>query len=159
VKEKIVFRARASLIDRLTDLQPAAQRETRPLRTLSRQKLKESIRQNLHWLLNTRTSIPAAEYDRRELTVIDFGMPDFGPYFTAAEEDRQLLVRRLLRAIAFFEPRLQDVEISVQPSRLNERALLLVIDAAMRGDTVKAPVSFLTVLQGKSASVEINENE
>ena len=158
IKTKRVFRARASLIDRLIDLHPKAQRESKPLRMLGRSGLKESIRRDLSWLLNTRTSLPASEFDDRQLTVIDFGIPDFGSYYTANENDRVKMNRRLVRAISFFEPRLRNVTVAVDTVMLNEKALRIMIDAEMVVEDVRAPVSFLTILQDKSATLEINEN-
>ena len=51
--------ARAPLFDRLVDLDPSTQEESRPLRVQSRMELKASVRQEVGWLLNTRCPIPA----------------------------------------------------------------------------------------------------
>ncbi|MDD2390575.1 MAG: type VI secretion system baseplate subunit TssE, partial [Desulfobacterales bacterium] len=96
---KSSFKARASLMDRLVDQHPASHREARPLRTLSRKRLKESLSRDLEWLLNTRTSLPAAVFDEMDLTVIDYGIPDFGSCFTANEEDHKRLAGRVKKAI------------------------------------------------------------
>jgi type VI secretion system protein ImpF len=157
-RKKTVFRARASLIDRLVDYQPAIRRERRPLRTLNRKQLREAVRRDLTWLLNTRTSLPASRFDRGNLTVIDYGMPDFGTYFIASEPDRERLVRRVIRAITAFEPRLQKVGVSIHPVQRNEKNLKIVIDAVIVVDTVRTPVSFLTVFQDRAGTMEIYEN-
>lgn len=155
---KTVFRARASLIDRLIDEQPAVRREQRPLRSLTRKQLKAAVRRDLSWLLNTRISRKAYRFDNETPTVIDYGIPDFGTYFTANPEDRERLVHRLVRAITFFEPRLKQVRVAVEPFKVNEKKLHLVIDAVLVVDTVRAPVSFLTVFQDKTGTMEIYEN-
>jgi len=155
---KTFFKARASLIDRLEDHHPRSKRERRPLRTLSRKKLRESIQRDLTWLLNTRTSLPASRFDKRELTVIDYGIPDFGAYHTGSEADRKRLIKRLIRALSFFEPRLKKVSISMEPVAINEKALRIGIDALLVVESVKTPVSFVTVLQEQSATVVLNEN-
>lgn len=155
---KTVFKARASLIDRLVDHNPRSKRERRPLRTLSRKKLKESLQRDLVWLLNTRTSLPASRFDKRDLTVIDYGIPDFGTYYTANEADRERLIKRLIRAISFFEPRLQKVKVNVEPAGINEKAIRIGIDAVMVVESVKTPVSFVTVLQEGIATVGLYEN-
>ena len=128
------------------------------MRTLSRTKLKEAVQRDLTWLLNTRTSLPGARFDKRDLTVIDYGIPDFGTYYTASEADRERLIQRLIRAISFFEPRLRKVSVNVAPVGINEKAIRIFIDALLVVESVKTPVSFLTVLQGKTATVELNEN-
>ena len=153
-----VFRVRASLVDRLVDHQPNIRRERRPLRTLNRKQLYASVRRDLTWLLNTRTSLPASRFDKGDLTVIDYGMPDFGTYFTASEPDRERLVRRMIRAISSFEPRLKKVGVSIEPVRVNEKTLTIVIDAIIVVDTVRVPVSFLTVYQDRTGSMDIYEN-
>ena len=157
-RSKTVFRARASLIDRLVDMQPAVRREQRPLRTLNRKQLKEAVRRDLTWLLNTRISRKSATFDSDELTVIDYGMPDFGTYFTASPEDRERLVQRMLRSIAYFEPRLQKVGVFVQPMRVNEKNIRMVIDAVIVVDNVRAPVSFLTVFEDSTGTMVVHEN-
>ena len=111
---KIPFRARASLLDRLVDYQPRVGREARPLRTLDKMELMDSIARNVSWIFNTRTSISHEEYDRRELTVLDFGIPDFGAISPANRDDRALVAKRLKKAVAAFEPRLKDVVVFVE---------------------------------------------
>ncbi len=156
---KNTFMVRASLIDRLVDNDPKANKEARPLRTLSKEELKESVRRELGWLLNTRTSIPAEEYDDKDLTVIDYGMPDFGSYSPANLKDQLFLAKRIARAISAFESRLQDVKVTVEPVMVNERTLRVIIDANLVSDMLREPVSFLTVLQGGAGLLEILENE
>ena len=153
------FKARASLIERLVDNHPKRAGEARPLRTQSRKRLKESIRRDLSWLFNTRTPLPGREYDSRELTVIDYGIPDFGSSFTANLEDHGLLTRRLLKAINTFEPRLRHVRIQVNPTPSNERSLSVSIEAMVVVDEVRTPVSFQTILQSKTGTWEIHDNE
>ncbi len=156
---KNTFMARASLIDRLVDNDPKTRKEARPLRTLSKEELKESVRRELGWLLNTRTSIPAHEYDDRDLTVIDYGMPDFGSYSPAHVADQIILGKRIARTISAFEPRLQDVKVTVEPEMANERTLRVIIDAVLVSDMLREPVSFLTVLQDGAGLLEVLENE
>lgn len=156
---KNTLMARASLIDRLVDYEPAINKEVRPLRTLSKEALKASVRRDLGWLLNTRTSISAREYDERELTVIEYGIPDFGSYSPANEEDQFFLAKRIGRAIAAFEPRLQNVKVTVKPAMENERTLRIIIDAVLVSDVLREPVSFRTVLQDGNGLSEVLENE
>jgi type VI secretion system protein ImpF len=159
VGPKNTFMARASLIDRLVDNDPKTNKEPRPLRTISKEELKESVRRELGWLLNTRTSISTREFDARDLTVIDYGMPDFGSYSPAHVEDQMLLAKRIARAISAFESRLQDVKVTVELEMANERTLRVSIDAVLVSDMLREPVSFLTVLQAGAGLLEVLENE
>lgn len=156
---RVLHTVRASLIDRLVDETPRSNREARPLRTLSRAKLRESVLRDLSWLLNTRTPLPGKEYDRRDLTVIDYGIPDFGYYSPANVDDQALLERRIRRAIECFEPRLTQVRVEVSPVMKNEKTLTVVIQAHLRVDTVMEPVSFLTIFHSKYGAWEVHEND
>ncbi len=158
LRSRSPFRARASLIDRLIDPLPQVTREVRPLRTLTRKQLKEAIRRDLSWLLNTRVARGARFFDRTELTVIDYGIPDFGTYHTLNETDQKVLLQRLIRAISAFEPRLRNVRVGVEPQTVNERTVRFVLDAVIVVESVRTPVSFMTVLQDKTGQVEVHEH-
>ena len=108
--------------------------------------------------MNTRTSVRPERYDSRDLSVIDFGVPDFGAYHTASAPDRDVLVQRMIRAISFFEPRLKDVRLGVEPKADDEKSLRMLIDGVIVVESIRMPVSFLTVFQHKTGTVEIYEN-
>lgn len=156
-KPNAAFMARASLIDRLVDRNPQSQWEAPPLRTLSREELKESVRRDLEWLLNTRTSLPGYLLDEKELTVIDYGIPDFGLYSPANPNHQRLLAHRIRRSISAFEPRLQKVLVTVEPEMPDEKALTIHIDAVLVVEHFREPLSFQTVLQGQTGKLEIHE--
>lgn len=149
---------RASLIDRLVDQNPLSVQEARPMRSLTREEFRETIRRDLGWLLNTRTPVPAGEYDRRELTVIDYGIPDFGAYSPANPEDRTLMARRIKAALNAFESRLQEVRITVEKGLPEERTMTAVIKAMLVVENVREAFSFMTILQ-PDGTWEILEHE
>lgn len=150
-------KARASLLDRLVDLNPGSEGELRPLRTLDREELKASVRRDLQWLLNTRTSVPAHLIDEHELTVMEYGIPDFGSYFPENPDHCMLLAKRITRSISAFEPRLKNVRVVVEPEMLDEKTLKVRMDAEMIWETVTEPVSFETVFQHQTGTWEIHE--
>jgi type VI secretion system protein ImpF len=150
---------RASLIDRLVDVAPRSSREQRPLRAHDRAAMRASVRRDLGWLLNTRTPLPGEAFDRRELTVIDYGIPDFGSYSPESISDMKLMARRIGRAIAAFEPRLQNVSIGFRKEMDNERSLGAMIEADLVIDEVREPVSFLTVFQQETGQVNVYDNQ
>lgn len=155
---KTVFEARASLIDRLVDLHPKSPGEARPLRSLSREMLRQSVRRDLEWLLNTRTPIPAKLFDKRELTVIDYGIPDFGGYSPENPDDQALMVRRIQRSLAAFEPRLREVRVTIDHEMADEKTLNVKIQARLVSDSVSEPVSFQTVFQRQTGIWEVHES-
>ena len=150
--------ARATIIERLIDYDPKTPSEACPLRTLNKGKLKYSILKNLEWILNSRSSIPAHLYDERELTVIEYGMPDFGSYSPENAEDRALLEKRIERCISVFEPRLQEVRVRVDPKMEDEKSLRIYIEAKLFIETVREPISFKTIFQDNIGTWEIYEN-
>lgn len=157
---KTAFEARASLIDRLVDLNPRSEGEARPLRTLSRKGLRDSIRRDLEWLLNSRTSLPAHLLDKQEeLTIIDYGIPDFGSYSPANTDDQELLANRINRSISAFEPRLQDISVTVDHGMADEKTLRVTINAVLIFESVREPVSFQTILQRQTGIWEVHESE
>ena len=153
------FQVRASLVDRLVDSDPRSTREIRPLRAFDREAFRASVRRDLGWLLNTRTPLPAGEFDRRELTVIDYGIPDFGSYSPESISDMKLMAKRITRAVTFFEPRLQQVRIEFREKMDDERSIGAVIEAELVTDEVREPVSFLTVFQQKTGQVKVYDNQ
>jgi len=138
---------RTPLFDRLVDRDPTLRRELRPLRTLDRGGLKESIRRELERLLNTRSSLPADRLAARERSVIDYGVPDFSTFAARSHADRQRLAAELRRAIAVYEPRLAGVRVFLDAVPGDDFGLIGRIEATMLVGHVPQPVSFDTVLQ------------
>ena len=109
--------------------------------------LKESVRQEVGRLLNTRCPIPAHLLQARERTVIDYGVPDVSLFFPRNPADQERLAAILSQAIAAFEPRLQQVRVTVEAITENERALWVRVDAGLVVESVTEPVSFQVLIQ------------
>jgi type VI secretion system protein ImpF len=109
-------RLQPSLLDRLTDEEPDKVRESGDKRVLSSQRLRESVRRDLAWLLNT-TNLGSvqdlSEYPEVERSTLNFGIPDLTGK-TASSVDAVALVRLIRRAILEFEPRLLRSSVKVQ---------------------------------------------
>lgn len=134
---------RALLFDRLTDREPSKRDvEESPFRTLSREALRESLRSELSRLLSTRSSTPPDVLERREPTVIDYGLPDYSGWYTRAPTDQQRLAELALRTIRAFEPRLLNPEVRVLPPGADDHALRVHVQGSMRVGGVMEPVSF-----------------
>src|SRR5262245_10770436 len=149
--------ARAPLFDRLVDLDPSTPEESRPLRVQSRSELKAAVRQEVGRLLNTRCPIPAHHLRERERTVIDYGVPDVSQFFPRNPADHERLAAILSQAIVAFEPRLQQVWVTVEEITENERALWVHIDAGLVVESVTEPVSFQVLIRSKSGVTEVQE--
>jgi type VI secretion system protein ImpF len=152
----VTFKTRASLLDRLIDMAPREKREARPMRIMDRPAIRAAISRDLNWLLNTRTPLTAEEFDTRDLTVIDYGVPDFGKGTPENVRDQKQRAARTEKAIRAFEPRLQNVKVSIVPEMGSERSLTMIIEAEMVADDVREPVSFMTIYDSESGKMEIN---
>jgi type VI secretion system protein ImpF len=137
---------RAPLLDRLVDEDPRRASETVPKRALTRRQYRDSVRRDLVWLLNTRASIPsrfaAPSAGGGELTVLDYGIPDFGDLFTPNRRDWTRLVRIIERALAAFEPRLANPVVEVVEFPGDYRRLNVVISATLIAEKDREPFSF-----------------
>jgi type VI secretion system protein ImpF len=148
---------RASLLDRLLDNQPWAKSEYLTLNGYSLIDYKESIRRDLVILLNTRSSSPSEDFDKDELTVIDYGIPDFANYSFEYSDDRQLITRRLTHAIRCFEPRLRNPAVLIEPEMVDERSMIIKITAELIIYKESVHISFLTKSQTETGRWEVYE--
>ena len=101
-------RLQPSLLDRLRDDEPGNTQESRDKRILSVSKLRESLKRDLAWLLNTSNLSDVqdlSEYPLVEASVLNYGMPDLTG-ITASGVDVVVIERRLRQAILTFEPRI-----------------------------------------------------
>lgn len=147
---------RMPLFDRLVDHDPQLRREGRPLRTLTRSDLRESIRRELTHLLSTRVQLPQRQLESRQRTVIDYGVPDFGSFSAKNPNHRQSLAEILARTIEIYEPRLCDVRVHLDVSPKSADALVGRIEANLVVESVREPVSFTTVLDDKEGTVTLD---
>lgn len=146
---------RKPLFDRLVDRDPQLTRELRPMRTLDRAGLKESVRRELEQLFNTRCPFPSHRLPAGGRTVIDYGIPDFGTFSARNFDDHSRLADELRRAVEAYEPRLANVRVFVEPLKGDDMALTASIEAVMLTDGVPEAVLFVTVLQMKDGRAEV----
>lgn len=147
---------RASLIDRLVDTEPGVREEPRPFRTFDRRMLRESVRRDLGWLLNTRCPVPASILDQQERTVINYGLADYSAFSPQSGEDRRLLALNITRAIQAYEPRLRDVRVAVDQFAPDEKRVRVMIEAVLVGDPAAEPVSFAAVMNSRTGETVLD---
>ncbi len=130
-------RLQPSLLDRLTDDDREQRQESREKRVLSPARLRECVRRDLTWLLNT-TNLGAlqdlTEQPEVERSVLNYGMPDFAGR-TASTVDVRMMERLIVRVIADFEPRLLRSSVKVRviadPDKMNHNAMCFQIEAEL----------------------------
>jgi type VI secretion system protein ImpF len=130
-------RLQPSLLDRLTNDTPDQLRESGEKRVLSLERLRECVRRDLAWLLNTPNLAcvqDLSEYPEVERSTLNFGIPDLTGR-TALSLDQPALVRILRRAICDYEPRLLrdtvKVEVAVDPERHGTNTMRFHIEAEL----------------------------
>lgn len=115
-------RLQPSLLDRLTDLEPAKEQEPRERRVLSMRALRQSVQRDLVWLLNANglSSVQnLTPFPYVANSVINFGMPDLVGKSASGIDARQL--ERLMRdAIWAFEPRIMRDTVRVRSMQVEE---------------------------------------
>lgn len=116
--------------------------------SLNRQKNKEecikSVIKNLSNIFNTRSHTPPGNFDSDDLTVLDFGLPDFGYMSPDNIDDHTVLAKRLKKAIAAFEPRLTEVHLEFVKDPPDEKSLIFFIKGNLQAGTLSYEVSLLS---------------
>jgi type VI secretion system protein ImpF len=146
---------RASVLDRLLDDEPDRTREPPASMHDALARVVQAVRRDLEWLLNTRLTwrserVMAAEHASR--SIASYGLADFSHENLSDVDARQRLRRAIEQAIEMFEPRLTRVVVTPEAVAEHERSLRFRIDAVLRVDPVREPVSFDTVMETSGAT-------
>jgi type VI secretion system protein ImpF len=128
-------RLQPSLLDRLSDDEPAKTVEPRERRVLSLRTLREGVLRDLAWLLNTTNLMSLSGIDGGKLphlanSVINFGVPDISGN-SIASLNVSKLERGIRQAIWDFEPRLirSTVTVSAMAGGIEHNKLIFEIEA------------------------------
>jgi type VI secretion system protein ImpF len=151
-----------SALDRLIDLEPGNHMENPLSRSQSVRLLKNAVRRDLEWLLNTRRIAEPPDEGLKELnrSTYVYGLPDLSALTMASTADKNRLVRQILSAINLFEPRLMNVRlVMVETPDASKKDVRLRIEAMLRMDPVPEPVSFDTVIELKSGNCHLSGGE
>ena len=152
------FGATISVLDRLIDYEPGISHEPSSSRSQNLKQLKEAVRRDLEWLLNTRESAGGnADLPELNRSLATYGLPDFTNKGTNDVDEQKKMRLAIQDAIRIFEPRLQDVMVTLQLSQSSDRLLHFRIDARLRIDPAPEPISFDTVLQIVNGEYEVKE--
>jgi type VI secretion system protein ImpF len=144
---------RAPLFDRLVDSAPEERREVSPPRIYGYEAVRLSIARDLQRLLNTRRA--PAPFTPHAATVLDYGVPEFSHLSASSATDRHTLAELLRAAIVAFEPRLQDVSVTLEPDPRTPSGLLGYIASKVRLGSFLEPVTFPVILNSSHGEVEI----
>jgi type VI secretion system protein ImpF len=124
--------------------------------------LKNAVRRDLEWLLNSRRIAEPPDEGLKELnrSTYVYGLPDLSALTMASTADKNRLVRQILSTINLFEPRLMNVRlVMVETPDAGKKDVRLRIEAMLRMDPVPEPVSFDTVIELKSGNCHLSGGE
>lgn len=137
-----------SVLDRLVDFEPELKAEPPASRSKALRQVKQALKRDLEWLLNTRRVLEVpAELPLAAGSILAYGLPDFSSMSVKSAADQNDLTRALEGVLKTFEPRLEDVVVSAATSSVLDRAFRFRIEARLRIDPVPEPISFDTTLQ------------
>ena len=156
-------RLQPSLLDRLTDDDREQRQESREKRVLSPARLRECVRRDLTWLLNT-THLAAlqdlTEQPEVERSVLNYGMPDFAGR-TASTVDVRTMERLISRVIADFEPRLLRKSVKVRvisdAQKMNHNAMCFQIEAELWAQPLPLRLFLRTEIDLESGAATVVE--
>ncbi|WP_208354166.1 type VI secretion system baseplate subunit TssE [Pseudaestuariivita rosea] len=140
-------RLATSLLDRLIDDDPDLERD--PLMTVGQQinDIKSALRRDLEIVLNTRCrpeSLPGGHSELGD-SLLSFGIEDMFSTRLVTDRQRQAMAQELQVRIARFEPRLDDLSVTLIPNNdPTERVLRIRISATYQIQQGLPPIVFDT---------------
>ncbi|NYE59780.1 type VI secretion system protein ImpF [Duganella sp. 1224] len=147
------------LFDRLMDV-PVNGASSGTVSRLSIEDMKDSVARDLEALLNTRTVIPEEVLKRFPecgRSIATYGLNDFAGLSLSSTDDRAFICRSLERAIARHEPRLRNVQASLELRADAVNRLNFAITALLVVNSAHEPVNFDAVLQPSSLQYTISK--
>lgn len=146
-----------SLLDRLTDEDLKRSGELHLTRSQSIRKLRDAVRRDLEWLLNTRQPIdPAPDGSELEDSLYMYGLPDITSLSVANIRDRQRLAQAIQATVVKFEPRIANPRVGLVASTDEKMPMLrFAIEGMLRIDPNPEHVSFDTVLELASGEYKV----
>ncbi|MBI5017333.1 MAG: type VI secretion system baseplate subunit TssE [Deltaproteobacteria bacterium] len=156
-------RLQPSLLDRLTDDEPDKRVESRDQRVLSLRRLREGVRRDLAWLLNTGHLASLEDLSGYPLvahSVLNYGIPDLTGT-SAQSADVGELERALRQAIWDFEPRILHNTVHVRavaPDRgASHSALTFVIEGDLWAQPLPLHLYLKTEIDLETATVRVTD--
>ncbi|MEP6848460.1 MAG: type VI secretion system baseplate subunit TssE [Acidobacteriota bacterium] len=153
------IRVTPSILDRLIDYDPRSSQESPKSRSTSLAELKQSVRRDLEWLLNSRKSIVEISDTLEETTrsVANYGLPDVIGLDIENPNEQAGLVRSIEVALSIFDPRFSNPRITLEPISSIDRVLRFKIEATLDIEPTPEPVVFDTVLKMGSSDFSVKE--
>jgi type VI secretion system protein ImpF len=154
-------RLQPSLLDRLTDNDPERKQESRETRVLSPARLRECVRRDLAWLLNT-THLGAVqdldEHPQVARSVLNYGMPDLAGR-TVSTVNTTTLEQAIRKVILDFEPRLVAktlrVKLFVDEKQMSHNTMSFDIEAELWAQPLPLRLFLRTSVDLESGIIDV----
>jgi type VI secretion system protein ImpF len=146
-----------SVLDRLIDQEPERKLEPPLTRARSLRELKAALRRDLEWLLNTRRTIEESPASLKELerSLYNYGLPDVSSLYLRSSNDQGTLLKAIRVAINYFEPRLLNIKVALEPAAADARVIRFSIEGLLRMDPAPEHVFFDTMLEPMSGQYQV----
>ncbi len=143
------IRVTPSVLDRLIDLDPRTSEEAPKTRSASLRELRDSVRRDLEWLLNTRCHTETIDENLEEAprSVAFYGLPDFTGLAAKNAAEQKRLASAVETALLNFEPRFLDLKVTLEPLSNVDRQMKFKIEARLDVEPAPEPIAFDTVLE------------
>lgn len=151
-----------SIFDRLLDFNPDKKLETPGSRNQIIRQLRESVRRDLEFLLNSRQSCEKLDkqWDHIKHSVINFGIPDYTGANLSDEEDREQFAKLIEKIIMANETRFRKVSIKVlSADDAVDRTFRFRIDAILKVEPAVKPVVFDSSLEPVTRNFTVRDVE
>ncbi len=148
-----------SVLDRLIDYDPRNTTEAPKARFGGLAELKQSVRRDLEWLLNSRMPLGHIDEKLEEVpqSLATFGLPDFTGKGAKNADEQEGMIKAIERAITNFEPRFRDVVVTLEPVSNVDKQLVFRIAANLDLDPTPEPIVFDTTLEFGSGEITVIE--
>ncbi len=145
------------LLDRLIDRDPRNSQEPLMSRAQSVRLLKESLRRDIEWLLNTHRIREESIDPKAELThsLYNYGLPDLTHFSFNSSRDMNRVTWLLENTVATFEPRLRDAKVYIEPAEKGSMQIKFRVEGILVMDPAPERVSFDTTLDVASQSYSV----
>ena len=155
-------RLQPSLLDRLTDDEPAKNQEPRKSRVLSIQRLRESVLRDVAWLLNS-ANLPEDDleknYPQVARSVVNYGLPDLAG-LTASGINVAELEQIVRQALWDFEPRIIRHTLKVRAraeGEMSHNALVFEIEGELWAQPIPLEMLLKTEIDLETGDIAVTE--
>lgn len=153
-------RVTPSVLDRLIDYEPRQSQEPPKSRSTSLAELKQAVRRDLEWLLNTRCHLEEIDDKLAEAprSVAFFGLPDFTAVSVRSHIEQKRMKTAIEEAIRIFEPRFMNLNVTLEPIDNIDRQLRFKIEATLDIEPTPEPIVFDSILEPGSGGFSVEES-